>query len=202
MPLKRRQFQRPLPNRSYKKIIAIATEGRKTERQYFPLLNVQSISNTEQYYVKVVPRKSHKSAPGYVLKDMIIYLDQEDLRETDQAWLVIDKDNWSDEQLMELYRWTQEQDNYHLAVSNPKFEYFLLLHFEDGKGITSVSSCDERLKRHLANYDKDINPIKIKREMILRAIQRAEQLDNPPCIDWPRVFGSTVYKLIKIIIQC
>jgi len=52
-----------------------------------------------------------------------------------EAWLVIDKDDNNDEKLRKVYEWSQSKDNYGLALSNPKFEYWLLLHFEEGKGV-------------------------------------------------------------------
>ena len=87
-------------------------------------------------------------------------------------------------------------------VSNPKFEYWLLLHFEDGTRITSSRNCSERLKGYMPGYDKGIDPQKITRDMIDNAVKRARQRDNPPCIDWPRSIGvTTVYKLIENILR-
>jgi hypothetical protein len=77
---------------------------------------------------------------------MAEYLRQESLKKSDEAWLVVDKDQWSNEQLEQLLRWAQGSDNYGFALSNPKFEYWLLLHFEDGEGISSSRACLERLK--------------------------------------------------------
>ncbi len=44
------------------------------------------------------------------------------------------KDEWTDDQLSQLNEWAQGADNYGFALSNPKFEFWLLLHFEDGSG--------------------------------------------------------------------
>lgn len=82
------------------------------------------------------------------------------------------------------------------------FEYWLLLHFEEGKDIHSASECRLRLKRHLPNYDKSIDPFSITREMIEDALRRAKNRDTPPCVDWPRSPGSTtVYKLVDNILN-
>lgn len=89
-----------------------------------------------------------------------------------------------------------------LALSNPKFEYWLLLHFEDGDGIASPRDCSERLKRRLPGYEKGIDARKITRDRIDVAIRRARQRDNPPCADWPHVLGgTTVYRLVENILQ-
>ena len=55
---------------------------------------------------------------------MINYLKGKDLRKKDEDWLVVDKDQWTDDQLMKLYEWFQKTDNYGFALSNPKFEYW------------------------------------------------------------------------------
>ncbi len=115
---------------------------------------------------------------------------------------MVDKDNWTDEQLRELHAWAQARDNYGFALSNPKFEYWLLLHFEDGTGIASLRDCIERLKRYLPDYDKGIHTRKFNRERIEEAIRRARLRDDPPCFDWPRALGgTTVYKLVESILR-
>lgn len=196
MPQRRRKFPRPLGERRYRKLFVIAVEGEKTEPQYFAIFN-------DQQSVRVnCLRGSHNTSPLQVLKRMKDYLCQEKLRSSDEAWLVVDKDQWGDEQLAQLHGWAQEQDNYGFALSNPKFEYWLLLHFEDGTGILSSRDCSDRLKRYLPDYDKGIDVRKITRERIDEAIRRARQRDNPPCIDWPHeVGGSTVYKLVENILN-
>jgi len=137
------------------------------------------------------------------MKRMEDRLRQENLKNSDEAWLVVDKDQWTDEQLAQLYTWSQDADNYGFALSNPKFEYWLLLHFEDGAKISSLNQCSIRLKKHLPDYNnKHLDSRKITSDMIKNAIRRAKVRDNPPCEDWPRTFGSTtVYKLIESILS-
>jgi uncharacterized protein YpiB (UPF0302 family) len=195
MPRKRRKFQRPLGQLRYRKLFVIAVEGASTEPQYFTLLNQQSVIN-----VKCLKGKN-ESSPPQVLKRMERYLKEASLRKTDEAWLVCDKDQWTDEQLLQLYSWSQHKANYGFALSNPNFEYWLLLHFEEGNGVSTTHDCLERLKRHLPDYDKNLNARKISHDMIADAIRRAKQRDTPPCIDWPRTIGTTVYKLVERILE-
>jgi hypothetical protein len=197
MPPKRRKFQRPPGERRLLKLFVIAVEGVKTERQYF------DIFNGRQSVIRVNCLKSrHDSSPPQVLKRMEDHLHREELISSDEAWLVVDKDQWTDEQLAQLHAWAQKRSSYGFALSNPKFEYWLLLHFEDGTGITSSRDCSDRLKRHLPGYDKGIDARKITPERIDEAIRRARGRDNPPCEDWPRTpGGTTVYKLVENILQ-
>lgn len=192
----RRRFQRPLGERPYRKLFVIAAEGAKTEPQYFALFNDQ------QSVIKVTCLKgSHRSSPGQVRKRMEQHIREESLKSGDEAWLVVDKDQWTDEQLTELYSWSQERKKYGFALSNPKFEYWLLLHFEEGNKITSSRDCTNRLCRHLPKYDKTIVPRDFTLDRITDAVRRARQRDNPPCTDWPRSVGTTVYRLVENILK-
>ena len=130
------------------------------------------------------------------------YLRQQALKGSDEAWLVVDKDRWTDDQLTQLHRWSQQHDNHGFALSNPHFEYWLLLHFEDGIGITGSQHCTQRLRQYLPEYDKGIDNRKFTSDRIDAAIRRARQRDNPPCVDWPRTIGNTaVYRLVENLLK-
>lgn len=197
MAAQRRKFQRPLGERRYKKLFLVAAEGIKTEPIYF------SVFTDDKYIVQVSCLKGRSnSSPPQVLKRMTDHILSEGLKSSDEAWLVVDKDQWTDEQLAQLHQWASQQDNYGFALSNPKFEYWLLLHFEDGAGISSSRNCTERLKRWIPNYDKGFDTRKITQSGIEDAIRRAKKRDDPPCDDWPKNLGqTTVYRLIESILK-
>jgi hypothetical protein len=136
-------------NRRYKRRVIIATEGTVSEPRYFDLLQ----GETTTVQVACV-KKNHQSLPAHVLACMQQHLSRNPLDRGDEAWLVVDKDQWSDEQLQELHCWTTKKDTYHFALSNPKFEYWLLLHFEDGHVIHHAGMVDERLQQHVPQYKK------------------------------------------------
>lgn len=129
-----------------------------------------------------------------------MHIKQTALLKSDEAWLVVDKDSWTDEQLLPLFEWSQESEGNGFALSNPKFEYWLLLHFEDAN-INSSRQCSERLAKHLPAYEKGIDSRKFTEHRIKQAVERARHRDTPPCNDWPRTFGTTVYKLVKRILS-
>ena len=195
MASKRRLFHRPLGERRYKRLFVIAVEGTKTEPQYFALLSEQ------HSIVKIHCLKGSRSSPIGVLKRMQNYLKQESLQKSDEAWLVVDKDDWTENQLHQLLKWSKISDNYGMALSNPNFEYWMLLHFEDGHRIANGRECLIRLKKHLPDYEKGVDHHKVRREMILKAIKRAKERDKPPCTDWPRKCGTTVYRLVENILR-
>ena len=195
MTAPRRRFKRPLGERRYKKLFVVATEGYITEPQYFNLFQrFQSIVQ-----VKCLKDKSRNSPPQ-VLRRLQSHLKTENFQNSDEAWLVIDKDDWTDNQLSQLYNWSTQSDSYGFALSNPNFEYWLLLHFDDGLGIANSHECLNRLRTHLQDYDKSINQRRFTFDSIQLAVQRAENRDTPPCANWPQASGTTVYRLVKRII--
>lgn len=192
----RRKFGRSVNTRRYRKLFLIAAEGFKTEPLYFRLLDNQYAT----IHISCI-KGDHASAPPQVLARMEKQLKNEQLRNGDEAWLVVDKDEWTERQLAELFAWSKTNESFGFALSNPKFEYWLLLHFEDGSGISSGRQCSQRLVRHLPGYDKGFDPRKITSERIQAAIARAERQDRPPCEDWPRHTGTTVYRLVQRILD-
>lgn len=184
----RRIFARKPPVLGYKKLFIIATEGSDTEPEYFAIFSSKTIT------VKTLPSKK-KTSPSQILKRAKKHIAKEWLRKGDEVWLVIDRDTWEEQELNQVYKECCQRE-YSLALSNPKFEYWLLLHFEDGAGIMS-SNCTSRLRTHLPAFTKGHVEVDKLKPRINDAIKRAEQRDNPPCIDWPHHTGTTVYRLVK-----
>ncbi len=197
MSSNRRQFKRPIGQRRYRKLFVISVEGSKTEPQYFAIFNdLNSV-----IHVNCLKGK-YDSSPLHVLRRLQAFLKKEDLKVSDEAWIVVDKDQWTDEQLSQLHAWSIQSNAYGFALSNPKFEYWLLLHFEDGTGIISSGDCSDRLKRQLSDYDKGINARIFTIDRVHDAIRRAKIRDYPPCEDWPRnIGGTTIYKLVLNILK-
>lgn len=191
----KQRFKRQIGQRRYKKMFILSTEGTRTEPSYFRIFN----NNKSIVCVKCLKRNDN-SSPKSVLKRMKKYLSEEAIRSNDEAWLVIDRDQWTGSQLDELFKWSEEKDNYGFAVSNPNFEFWLLLHFEAGTQVSS-NQCLNRLRQYIPGFDKQLDIRIISVEMVQQAIKRAKELDNPPCEDWPRSSTSTVYKLVEKLIN-
>ena len=195
--MKQKRFDRPSGTRNYKKLFIIASEGEVTEPSYFQLIN------NCQTIVSVKCLKRSQSSPLYVLKKLEQYIKEEGLRSTDEAWLVVDVDEWPENDLIVLDTWSKKKENYGLAISNPCFEFWLLLHFHDPctKNITA-SACTRELSKRIASYKdcKRILPNQFNREHIHEAIRRARSCDGNPMQPIPSLPGSRVYKLVQKII--
>ncbi len=72
----------------------IATEGKRTEPEYFQMLNTLCTDKDERT-VQVKCLKGHGNSPRQVLSRMKKHLRREGLKSSDEAWLVVDKDQWS-----------------------------------------------------------------------------------------------------------
>ena len=191
-----RRFTRPQGCRPYKKLFVVAVEGDKTEPNYFAALKRISDNIAD---VKII-RSKKASAPNQVLHNLQKHLKENKnrFRDADETWVVVDADAWPQEQFQALYQWESDADHRGVAVSNPKFELWLLLHFEDGHQISRLN-CEERLRKHLPNYRKNLSVV-FDKEQLSRAIERAKSKDKPPCAGCPREGVTTVYRLIERIL--
>jgi len=177
-------------------VVAVFTEGNKTEPQYFEGTNPKSP------FLKVLCFGSkHKSSPRQILKRVKNFLEKKHRAMPSKIWIVVDRDSWDPAELDELVRWARESPRHHLAVSNPNFEYWLLLHFEDA-GRLGSKECLRHLRRHISGYTKDLDARHFTLERIVLAISRGKKRDSPPCKGWPRIPGvTTVYRLMEVILE-
>lgn len=116
---------------------------------------------------------------------------------------MIDRDQWDPEHTCVLQKRVRQQPNMHLAVSNPCFEYWLLLHFESGDGVAGRQGCLDRLAKRFPGYNKVIGPGDISTDMIRQAVVRARKKHEAQGYpEIPTSLGSTVYLLVQRILDC
>ena len=177
--------------RPYRRVFVIATEGQKTEPQYFRMFN----SREATIMIKCLQRDTH-SSPQELLKKIKRFIKENGLKKEDEAWIVVDKDNWNPEQLNFLFGWSNEDPRYGLAVSNPMFEYWLVLHFEEGNNIKTKDECLNRLKKYIPDYKKNCLNSYLFYPYVNLAIERAKKrhIDKEK---WPKNAGTTVYKIAE-----
>lgn len=180
---------------------------------------------------------ANSSNPSNVLKKMIEHIETKDEefnlsdhKDEDEFWLVLDVDKNTDKtpnrtgksrylQWMEVLSQCKDY-GYGCAISNPFFELWLLLHFDDvceedyNYAVTDAHSYEstnhfkDRLEKVnvplIGRHRKNIGDNEIKKynkENIIEAMKRAKELDIPPCDDYPQTLGTTVYKLIESIAE-
>ncbi|GAA4546824.1 RloB family protein [Amycolatopsis samaneae] len=92
--------------------------------------------------------KKKAAAPEAVVKHAVAMRDR---GVYDEVWCVVDVDEFDLEKTATLAR----RSRINLAISNPCFEYWLLLHFQDCSApLTCYSEVKKRLGKHVPGYDK------------------------------------------------
>ncbi|WP_310490079.1 RloB family protein [Chamaesiphon sp. VAR_69_metabat_338] len=178
------------------RLFIIATEGAVTEQQYFEMFDSSRIK------VKVLPTGSdNQSAPDYVLDRLNSFTEEFDLHEDDMLWLVLDVDRWGDEKLSFVCR-EAKQKNYNLAISNPCFEVWLCIHFDDLD--SEDKTCKQfkaRLRKILGSYKSSNLDLPKYAPNLAEAVERAKILHPDLQQNWPPTIGTHVYRLVELLIQ-
>jgi len=193
---KKRSLDRSIPHLRDTKIIFIGIEGGdckiSKEARYFDIFKEQDI----RFHFRVIPCDEHRSSPDQVLDHLKSELEKEPLQEGDEIWMVVDVDKYEPH----LSKAAQEcmDAGIGLAVSNPCFEFWLLLHYQDPDD--QLQSCKD-VKKVLSPFmDADQNNDSGYAAMFFdeaeTAIKRARHRDNPE-ERWPNKNGSRVYQIIE-----
>ena len=153
------------PSYRQKKVFVIAAEGEVTEPQYFQKLN--SMSNTSTFFV--VENLGNGSDPRHVLGRMKKYLKQNPLDKEDEAWIVVDQDDWPADALQEIQKWANETNRFY-AISIRKFEDWLRLH------VTGDRSAERKYRDFLTGKNKHIPDDFVTKARVLHAISQAKSL--------------------------
>src|SRR4030042_599106 len=193
------------------KLIIIAAEGTKTEKIYFEDMASAEYYRNQGVHIEILERDTKASSPKHILSCIDGFKKKYGLQlnKDDELWMVIDKDKWT---LGELSLVASEckKKCYLLAVSNPCFEFWLLLHVKSLDDYsnsekaaiaknTHVSSkktfLEKELTKVLGSYNKG-NPDTSKFLPVVDvAISRAKVLDTKPTDRWPNGLGTRVYRL-------
>lgn len=172
MARKSPSLKRKVGTREYRKICWVSTEG-QTEKDYF---SMDVFKNTPSGMRVRFPKDIHGSRrnPEAVMKRFQKAMRNHDFHKGDEAWLMVDVDDWPAKELGSLVEWMRSDSRYHLAISNPKFELFLLMHFEKGNGCTTSENVDKALYRHMPSYSKRLGTKQFSIGEIKTAIENAE----------------------------
>ncbi len=204
-------LQRRKPTREPRACILIVCEGKKTEPAYF--LAMRKRLGLTSVEVEVIGGNGGSAPITIVDSAVALKLAREILaknsvihREYDYVWCVIDVEAPHPHE--SLYRaCNKATDNgLRMALSNPCFEYWYLLHFEKTcKLFVSNYDVIHDLKQHFAKYSKinaDIfEDIYLKTDQAIKWAK--EILRETGCNDDPRNHNSstTVHKLVEILKQ-
>ena len=193
---KRRESTRPIANK-----ILIVCEGSKTEPQYFHAIRQRWRLATLQ--VLIVPSQG-KTDPCNLVELAIEKrqeLEDDDRWEKgDRAWVAFDGDEHIEKSLDAWNKALSKArgQKIELAITNPCFEFWYLLHFQDHFSQITSKKAKALLNKYLPDYDKAkcyypetleaLTQFAIQRaEKIAEEIQRGElaEFSNPCCSGLP-----------------
>lgn len=191
---KRRPLNRKITHVRDTKLIIIATEGHKTEKQYF------KIFKNHRVQLVIISSEDNRSSPEYIPERLNVYSEKYQIGDDDELWLMVDTDRWGDKKLSNICKEAVKK-NYYLAISNPCFEVWLYLHLSEIKN--NIITCKE-FKTLLRNTAGSYNPSGLDLELfknnINKAIERAKQISPDDGKRWPMATGTHVYKVVEKII--
>ena len=187
------------------RLYVIATEDTYAPKQYF---EESSIFRNPRIHVLTLPTEEGHSSPEHVLRRLTDCREEmqkkRELLDEDEFWLMLDTDHWTKPNHIDNFTnvcGEAIQRGFGLAHSNPCFEVWLLLHFEDldaSNQFHKGKDVERHLKDVLGKYNKtrlDISRFDRKNAAI--AAGRAEVLDKSSADRWPQQTGTHVYRLVK-----
>ncbi|WP_106915330.1 RloB family protein [Chryseobacterium aurantiacum] len=202
------------------KLFVLSFEGEKTEVKYFNSFRKSEYFN-DSGIIEIVPLKRAKNSgtdPLSVKKLLKNAKSEFPFRDTDEFWLIIDRDDWETIHKIDLEKLSLEckkESNFFLAMSNPCFEIWLILHFKDLKTFSDTemeklfkNESVTKKKNHIdivlgglqgIGYNKNPNPAKYL-PLTEIAIERAKNIDIAG-ESYPKNLGTHVYKLIEKLLK-
>lgn len=156
------------PERRSRPLVLVVCGAECTEWQYFTGLRASLRSRAVDFVVM-----RHAKAPLQVV-EYALKSAERNARDFDEIWCIIDVDDFDLPPAVALARRSQVE----LAISNPCFELWLILHFEDCHCWLETSTAQKRIMRHLPAYDKARLNFADFEDGVTGAVSRAKALDT------------------------
>jgi hypothetical protein len=211
MPREREEFFRESNTSEREKIFVLAFEGNITEEKYFSEFKNSNKFHDELIYLHLLKRSvdDTNSSPNHVFSKLKKEAkDEFNFRKGDELWMIIDTDRWKS--IPKIIEACNDLENMFVAVSNPCFEFWSLLHIKDvqeyneeelellfkNKKIGKKNYIDLKIKDIVGSYNKTNLKTDDFLPNIDKAVLRAKNLDQPQ-EEYPTKLGTHVYKLIE-----
>lgn len=180
------QHRRP-PRRRSRPLILIVCGARCTEPQYFA-----GLRDTLRSPAVDIRIAQQAKAPAQVVQYASSFA-RRSVQDFDEIWCVVDVDHFELEEAIGLAR----QHGIELAVSNPCFELWLLLHHDDCRAaLNDCTAARHRLLKQLPNYDKTRLDFAPFASSVVKATMRAKALD-PSGTNHERNPSTSVWRLAE-----
>ena len=181
--------------RRTRQTVIFLVEGKNTEPAYFDWLRKQELVN-EKFNLKLQPAEGATSAKGLLSRAKRIR------KENPDAYLrvILDKDANSEEILNSLQAWAKKfPEKCKVAITFPKFELFLLMHYGDVSGVNTAGGIDRQMEIYQPGYSrkKIPNMERLSADNVLAALKRAKLAKN----QLPERDASQIADLVQWLIK-
>ena len=183
--------------KSYRKRFLIVHEGLATEREY--INHIKGLYDIARKCHIETHSPKHSSISAMVKKIKQV---GDGAEADDELWVVLDRDEQTHQitQFAELAAWEQERELNAVALSTPRFEYWLLLHVMESPHAEKTKT-DNYVAEFLSGFSKDLRDCKslFTKEAVQLAILRAERRGVPTC-RVPDTIGTGMGLLVRAIL--
>jgi hypothetical protein len=203
--IRRKELVNPATHVRDARLYMVVVEGAKTEWNYFHALQKQDFIPKDRVHIEPAKPQEHKSSP----KHLIACAEEKFNAITnrlidDECWIVFDVESLSrndkrEQQVREAIDVARDQ-KWFVALSNPCFEVWYLLHITDDlTGIDGTgNSAKDTLRKRLGGYrESNVPQPCLDRQAIQLAITRAKTRDTDPNSPIPELPGTRVYRLVE-----
>lgn len=198
MPRKPRPLERNSGEYRDATLVVIASEDTHAVQHYFTRFRPRRVQ------FRVLPAEDGRSAPEHIIERLDQFRAEFLIEEDDQLWYCGDTDHWAERNhLPNLLQVLQHcrQSGYQVALSNPCFELWLLLHFSElPPGTKKCEAICDALRLVANGYSKDRGcHLPITTEMIQKAVQRANALDAGT-EEIPKTPTTRIFRILNLLI--
>ncbi|MEM8522947.1 RloB family protein [Flavobacterium sp. PL12] len=198
------------------KLYILSYEGQKTEVTYFNDFRQSDYFN-DSGIIEIIPleREVNTGTDPLSVKRLLKKAKANyPFKKTDEFWLIVDRDHWETIHKIDFNQLVidcNKENNFFLAMSNPCFEIWLIMHLKDvieykeeeqNKLLKNAKVSNK--KNHIdvvlgdlqgIGYNKNPNSERFL-PLTNVAIERAKLLDNTN-EPYPKKLGSHIYRLIE-----
>jgi hypothetical protein len=178
------------------RLFIVACEDTYAPKQYFDLFEIPRVQ------IHVVPTLDGRSSPPHVLERLLSF----EYAEYDERWLLLDVDHRdTGPHVRNLAQTLSEarRQEVNVAICNPCFELWLLLHRKDETECNRFADCadvEDALRAALGGYNKRrLQPQQFKRRSVVDACARARRLDQSAPWSIPAGCSAQVHRLLEAI---
>jgi hypothetical protein len=199
-----KQEARRKPFRSPKRRLLVVCEGENTEPQY--IRGLERFLRDASLSIEIPPEHGDPKKLVEVAKEFNsdavkdARRSGDDNLRFDEVWCVFDRD---DHERFDAACQMARDNLFSLAVSNPNFELWLLLHFQDNPGPQHRDRIKEMLAKKLPGYDKTIDFSKYLEGLHVAAV-RAKRIYDMALQDGELLFlnpSTSVYLLLGSMVK-